>query len=146
MPEPAAGRSARSLRRDFLLDPEVTFLNHGSFGACPEPVMQTFEAWSRELEREPVEFMLRRAIGLVRTSTEALAEYVGCNADELVLVPNATFAMNMVARSLPADQGRQGSHDRPRVRRDRPLVGVGVQAHRRGARALPAGGTRAQRG
>jgi isopenicillin-N epimerase len=93
------------LRREYLLDPRVTFLNHGSFGACPEPVMRTFHAWQRELEREPVEFLLRRATGLVRTSTEALAEYLGCGADDLVLVPNATYALNMVARSLPLGEG-----------------------------------------
>jgi isopenicillin-N epimerase len=83
----------------------VTFLNHGSFGACPAPVMEAFQSWQRELEREPVEFLLRRAKGLIRTSSEALAEYVGCSADALVLVPNATYAMNMVARSLPLAEG-----------------------------------------
>ena len=101
MADAAAAPSARSLRQDFLLDPQVTFLNHGSFGACPEPVMRAFESWTRELEREPVEFLLRRATGLVRASAQALAEYVRCSADELVLVPNATYALNMVARSLP---------------------------------------------
>src|SRR5687767_11511247 len=100
MGESTAGADAQSLRREFLLDPEVTFLNHGSFGACPEPVMRTFQSWQRELEREPVEFLLRRAGHLLRESTEALAEYVGCGADEIVLVPNATFGMNMVARSI----------------------------------------------
>lgn len=99
--EAAAAPSARLLREEFLLDPHVTFLNHGSFGACPEPVMRTFEAWSRELEREPVEFLLRRATGLVRTQAEALAAYLRCRADDLVLLPNATYALNMVARSLP---------------------------------------------
>jgi isopenicillin-N epimerase len=105
MSEPAAGPDARSLRREFLLDPQVTFLNHGSFGACTEPVMRTFQSWQRELEREPVEFLLRRSSGLVRTSSEALAAYVGCSADDIVLLPNATYAMNMVARSLPLAEG-----------------------------------------
>src|SRR5687768_14728960 len=105
MAEPAATPDAQSLRREFLLDPEVKFLNHGSFGACPEPVMQAFGAWQRELEREPVEFLLRRATGLVRTATEALAEYLCTSADDLVLVPNATFAMNMVARAIPLAEG-----------------------------------------
>jgi isopenicillin-N epimerase len=99
------GADARSLRREFLLDPRVTFLNHGSFGACPEPVMRTFQSWQRELEREPVEFLARRAGGLLRESKQALARYVGCHVDELVLVPNATTAMNMVARSLRLAEG-----------------------------------------
>jgi isopenicillin-N epimerase len=105
MGERVAAVDARSLRPEFLIDPRVTFLNHGSFGACPEPVMRTFQAWQRELEREPVEFLLRRAGGLLRESREALASYVGCRADEVVLVPNATVGMNMVARSLPLAAG-----------------------------------------
>jgi isopenicillin-N epimerase len=107
MAEPAATPDAAALRREFLLDPEVTFLNHGSFGACPEPVMRAFEGWQRELEREPVEFLLRRATGLVRTATEALADYLACDADDLVLVSNATMAMNMVARALPLSAGEK---------------------------------------
>jgi len=105
MGESTAARDAASLKREFLLDPQVTFLNHGSFGACPEPVMRTFQSWQRELEREPVEFLLRRSSGLVRTSTEAIAEFVGCSAEDIVLVPNATYGMNMVARSLPLAEG-----------------------------------------
>jgi len=105
MAEPAATPDTASLRSEFLLDPAVTFLNHGSFGACPAPVMATFDAWQRELEREPVEFLLRRATGLVRTATEALADYLACDADDVVLVANATYAMNMVARSLPLSAG-----------------------------------------
>jgi isopenicillin-N epimerase len=95
-----AGPDAQSLRSEFLLDPTVTYLNHGSFGACPDPVMRTYQCWQRELEREPVAFLQRRARGLLRDSRTALAEHVGCSADEITLVPNATFAMNMVARSL----------------------------------------------
>jgi len=100
-----AGPDARSLRSEFLLDPKVTYLNHGSFGACPEPVLRTFQAWQRELEREPVEFLSRRAGDLLQVSKAALAGYVGCSADEIVFVPNATSAMNMVARSLRLAEG-----------------------------------------
>jgi isopenicillin-N epimerase len=95
----------QSLRGDSLLDPRVTFLNHGSFGACPRPVMEAFQSWQLELEREPVELLLRRAPDLVRASREALGDYLGCGADDLVLVPNATYGMNMVARALPLSAG-----------------------------------------
>jgi isopenicillin-N epimerase len=95
----------RSLKHEFLLDPHVTFLNHGSFGACPEPVMRTFQSWQRELEREPVEFLLRRARDLLGTARQALAGHVACDADDIVFVPNATYGMNMVARSLPLAEG-----------------------------------------
>src|SRR5713101_8262388 len=49
-----------ALRHEFLLDPDVVFLNHGSFGACPRPVFERYQAWQVELERQPVEFLGRR--------------------------------------------------------------------------------------
>jgi isopenicillin-N epimerase len=99
--EPLVAPDVQALRRDSLLDPHVIFLNHGSFGACPRPVMDTFQAWQLELEREPVELLLRRAPDLLQAPREALAGYLGCSADDLVLVPNTTHGMNMVARALP---------------------------------------------
>ena len=50
------------MRDLFLLDPEVTFLNHGSFGAAPRAVFERYQAWERELEREPVDFIARRLV------------------------------------------------------------------------------------
>jgi isopenicillin-N epimerase len=95
----------RALREQFLLRPDVVFLNHGSFGACPRPVFETYQAWQRELEREPVEFLGRRFADLMRHAREALAAYVGAAPDELVYVPNATTGLNIVARSLPLQAG-----------------------------------------
>ena len=90
------------MRELFLLDPDVVFLNHGSFGACPRPVFAEYQRLQLELEREPVEFLgLKRSYP--RRAGEArrrLAEYVGARPDDLVLVPNATAGVNMVARSL----------------------------------------------
>jgi isopenicillin-N epimerase len=96
---------APALRDQFLLDPTVTFLNHGSFGACPRPVFEEYQRWQRELERQPVEFIGRRYNGLMRAAREALAENVGAAADNLVYVPNATVALNIVARSLKLQPG-----------------------------------------
>ena len=59
--------SAVSLRDDFLLNPDVVFLNHGSFGACPKPVFAEYQRWQRELEWQPVEFIGRRLEGLMDT-------------------------------------------------------------------------------
>ena len=50
----------KRLKQEFLLDPDVIFLNHGSFGACPRPVFETYRRWQAELERQPVEFLGRR--------------------------------------------------------------------------------------
>jgi isopenicillin-N epimerase len=94
-----------SLRQHFLLDPNIVFLNHGSFGACPQPVFEEYQHWQLELERQPVEFIGRRFASLMRTAREKLAAYVGTHADNLVYVPNATHALNIVARSLQLNVG-----------------------------------------
>ena len=84
----------------FLLDPEVTFLNHGSFGACPKEVFERYQQWQRELEREPVHFIARRLGPLLAEARAALGEYVGARADDLTFVQNATTGVNMAARAL----------------------------------------------
>jgi isopenicillin-N epimerase len=94
-----------ALRQQFLLAPEVTFLNHGSFGACPRPVFERYQAWQLELERQPVEFLGRRAPDLLAEARAALAGYLGADPDEVVYFPNATTALNVVARSLPLAAG-----------------------------------------
>jgi isopenicillin-N epimerase len=93
------------LRREFLLDPDVVFLNHGSFGATPQPVFAEYARWQRELERQPVEFLGRRAEGLLDDARAAMAVYLGCQRDDLVFLPNATTGVNVVARSLPLQPG-----------------------------------------
>ncbi|MGB0383724.1 MAG: aminotransferase class V-fold PLP-dependent enzyme [Ardenticatenaceae bacterium] len=93
------------LAQDFLLRPDVTFLNHGSFGACPRPVFERYQAWQRELEAQPVEFLGRRLTGLLAEARARLAAYVGTDADNVVFVPNATKGTNIVARSLDLQPG-----------------------------------------
>ncbi|MCX7749960.1 MAG: aminotransferase class V-fold PLP-dependent enzyme [Candidatus Bipolaricaulota bacterium] len=94
-----------NLRDLFLLRKDVVFLNHGSFGACPRPVVEAYQAWQRELEEEPVEFLDRRFENLMAEARGALAAFLGCDPLDLVYVPNATTAMNIVARSLPLGPG-----------------------------------------
>ncbi len=93
------------LRRHFLLDPSVTFLNHGSFGATPRPVFRAYQRWQRELERQPVEFLGRRFTGLMHTARKVLADYLGTEADNLVFTTNVTESLNIVARSLQLGAG-----------------------------------------
>lgn len=88
------------LRDEFLLDPDVVFLNHGSYGACPRPVLEEHRRWQRELERQPVEFLTRRSEGLLEEARARLGAYLGARGEDLVFVPNATTGMNTVARSL----------------------------------------------
>ena len=104
---PIAAPSPTELRREYLLDPGVAFLNHGSFGACPRPVFERYQAWQRELEREPVDFLDRRLSGLLDTARSALAGYLGASAADLAFVTNATTGVNLIARSLdlrPSDE------------------------------------------
>jgi isopenicillin-N epimerase len=96
-----------NLARHFLLREDVTFLNHGSFGACPRPVFETYQGWQLELEQEPVEFLGRRLHDLLRVPREALAAELGCDANDIVGVPNATNGLNIVAQSLDLKPGDQ---------------------------------------
>ncbi len=98
---------ARALRQLFLLRSDTVFLNHGSFGACPRPVFETYQAWQLELENQPVEFFGRRSVGLMSRARKELAAYVGCRRDDLVFAPNATTALNAAARSLPLQPGEE---------------------------------------
>jgi isopenicillin-N epimerase len=93
------------LREHFLLDPSVVFLNHGSFGACPKPVFEVYQAWQLELERQPVEFIGRRLDGLLDEARAALASYLNAEIENLIYVPNATAGVNIIARSLQLQPG-----------------------------------------
>lgn len=92
-------------RDEFLLDPGVVFLNHGSFGACPRAVFERYQAWQLELEREPVDFIMRRLDGLLAEARGVLGAYVGADPDDLTFVQNATTGVNMAARSLELEAG-----------------------------------------
>jgi len=90
---------------EFLLRPGITFLNHGSFGACPRPVFDIYQSWQRKLEEQPVEFLGRQINKLLAEARARLAAYLGTHADSLVYVPNATYGVNIVARSLELAPG-----------------------------------------
>lgn len=89
-----------SLKDKFLLDPSIVFLNHGSFGATPRVVFEAYQQWQRELERQPVEFLGRRFAALMQDARATLGAYVHADANDVVYVPNATTALNIVARSV----------------------------------------------
>ncbi|HSB00217.1 MAG TPA: aminotransferase class V-fold PLP-dependent enzyme [Anaerolineales bacterium] len=102
------------LKQHFLLDPSVIFLNHGSFGACPKPVIEVYQNWQRELERQPVEFLGRRAADLLAESRAVLAGYLCTQRDNLIYITNATVGVNIVAHSLdlgPGDEVLATDHE-----------------------------------
>jgi isopenicillin-N epimerase len=84
----------------YHLDPSITFLNHGSFGACPKPVFEVYQNWQRKLELQPVEFMAIKVYDHLEEARHALGYYVGCHGDDLIFVTNPTTAVNTVIRSL----------------------------------------------
>jgi isopenicillin-N epimerase len=98
------------LKSQFFLDPDVIFLNHGSFGACPRPVLEACQAFQRELEALPTRFFGGRARELLIASRAALAEFVGVHTDDIVYFANPTTAMNVVARSLADGYSAQNGH------------------------------------
>lgn len=97
--------SPDEFKSHFLLDPNVVYLNHGSFGATPRSVFEKYQWWQRELEREPVEFLGRRFSNLMSDARALLANYIHADARDIVYVPNATTGLNIVARSLALEPG-----------------------------------------
>jgi isopenicillin-N epimerase len=93
------------MRELFALDPDLVFLNHGSFGACPREVLDAQFRWMLEMERNPVAFLGRRSAALLAQAREKLAATLGADAKNLVFVSNATTAVNIVAQSLDLKAG-----------------------------------------
>jgi isopenicillin-N epimerase len=101
------------LRELFLLQPDVVYLNHGSLGACPRSVFESYQLWQTELERQPIAFSRRlgQEIGKAR---EALATFVGTSPENVVYVTNATMGLNIAIRSLclaPGDEVLGTDHE-----------------------------------
>jgi len=102
------------MKEQFLLDPGVVFLNHGSFGACPREVLGAQQYWQHEMERNPVEFLGRRSGSLLAQARHELGAFLGTSPDDLAFVPNATTGVNTVARSLdlrPGDEVLTTDHE-----------------------------------
>ena len=93
------------MKSHFLLNPEITFLNHGSFGACPIPILENYQYWQKELEREPVQFIQKKAPVYLQTAKEAVAQFVGCDADDFFFTANPTIAINTIMRSMKLNPG-----------------------------------------
>ncbi|MBK6865283.1 MAG: aminotransferase class V-fold PLP-dependent enzyme [Ideonella sp.] len=93
------------MRDLFLLDPDLVFLNHGSFGACPREVLDAQHRWQIEMERNPVAFLGRRSAALLTEARAALGAEIGARGEDLVFVPNATTGVNAVAQSFPLAPG-----------------------------------------
>jgi isopenicillin-N epimerase len=89
----------------WCLDPSVIYLNHGSFGACPSAVLEVQAALRLEMEKEPVDFLVKNLPARLNAARHALALFLGAAPEDLVFVPNATAGVNAVLRSLAFEAG-----------------------------------------
>ena len=99
--------SSEQLAQYWSLNSSITFLNHGSFGACPLPVLAAQQRWRARMEQQPLQFFGRDLEAFLDQARVELAAFVGADADALAFVPNATTAINTVLRSLvfvPGDE------------------------------------------
>lgn len=102
------------IKDQFLLDPDVIFLNHGSFGATPKPVIDAYHSWQVKLEHQPVRFLGREINELLLGARRILGAYLNAAADDLVFIPNATHGANIIARSFqlgPDDEVLSTDHE-----------------------------------
>lgn len=90
---------------EFLLNPEITFLNFGSFGACPKEIFQEYQKNQLEFEYNPVYFMIDEGVRRLGEARVKLANYIGANSDEVVFTTNPTYALNIIAKSLQLKPG-----------------------------------------
>ena len=98
----------------FLLDPDITFLNHGSYGACSKPVFKEYQDWQQKLENQPVQFMTNQVYSAMEKSRESMSQFVGCDGEELVFFENPTTAVTNVIYNLdlkPGDEVLMSNHE-----------------------------------
>ena len=93
------------LAKHWTFDPSRVFLNHGSFGACPDFVIDEQRMWQDLMEKEPVQFFEELMSDLLSKSRTALGEFLSCDANDLAFVSNATSGVNTILRSLHFEQG-----------------------------------------
>ena len=93
------------MKSQFSLNQSITFLNHGSFGACPKPIFEEYQRIQSELEFDPVEFIQKKQPKYLKIARESLAGFVGCSASDLFFTPNPTYAINTIMRSIKLNEG-----------------------------------------
>jgi isopenicillin-N epimerase len=93
------------IKSQFLLNKNIIFLNHGSFGATPKPVFEAYQSWQRRLEDQPVKMLGREAHELLQKARIDLSHFLHTHHDNLAFIPNATTAINIIAHSLDLGPG-----------------------------------------
>lgn len=89
----------------FLLNKNITYFNHGSFGACPKEIFEDYQSWQHKLEYEPVNFITTEGKIHIQTAKNQLAKYINCNPHNLAFTINPSYALNSVLKSLDLKKG-----------------------------------------
>ncbi|MCF7827000.1 MAG: aminotransferase class V-fold PLP-dependent enzyme [Candidatus Marinimicrobia bacterium] len=97
-----------NIKSEFLLDPDIHYLNHGSFGACPREVFEDFQNWQTRLESNPIDYFTRQLKGLfgreasgpLEKARTELAHFVHADTAGMIFTPNVTVALNAIAHSI----------------------------------------------
>ena len=95
------------LKTQFQINPEITFLNHGSYGACPLPVFENYQKWQELMERDPVKFMTKDVYKHLKISRNELSKFVNCDKDDIVYFPNPTHAVANIISNISINPGDQ---------------------------------------
>ena len=101
-------------KEKFLLEEGITYLNHGSFGACPKIIFENYQNWQIRLEEQPVQFFTEEVYYALKKSRVSLAEFLGCQQDELLFFQNPTTAVSNIIYNLdlePNDEVLMTDHE-----------------------------------
>ena len=88
------------IKKQFLLDKDIIFLNHGSFGSCPKPIFQDYQNWQKLLESQPVQFLQKSLYPALKKSRVTLSNFIGCSEDEIIFFENPTTAVSNIIYNL----------------------------------------------
>ena len=103
-----------NLKSQFMLDPDIIHLNHGSYGSCPKPIFDSLINWQKKLEFNPTKHLGFDLYNYLEKSRIALSNYVHCNKDDIAYFPNPSTALNTVIKSLdlkPGDEILSSNHE-----------------------------------
>ena len=103
-----------SIKEKFLLEKDVVFLNHGSFGSCPKPIFDNYQYWQKLLESQPVQFLHQYLYPGLKKSRIALGNFIGCSEEEILFFQNPTTAVSNIIHNLnlnPGDEVLMTDHE-----------------------------------
>jgi len=95
------------MKDQYLLNNNIIFLNHGSFGACPKAVFNKYQQWQSLIESQPVQYFSNDIYNYLSKSRKDLSTFISCDADDIIFIQNPTTAINLIIRSLKFDENHE---------------------------------------